>query len=167
MVILPMEFMTPADRRNMSAIEEQMAQLALEPMTATFEKPEDDKRQHLKALFLKEHVNGRPITRLLVDGGSAVNIMPYVMFRKLGKSDDDLTRIDMMLKDFEGNVSPTCGALCVDLTIGSKTLPLLSLLLMAKGPTICCSVVIGYTQIVASRLQCINASYNGSATTSR
>src|SRR5687767_6230484 len=116
--ILPMEFMAPADRDDTTKIEEQMAQLALEPMTATFEKPEDDKRQHLKALFLKEHVNGRPITRLLVDGGSAVNIMPYVMFRKLGKSDDDLTRIDMMLKDFEGNVSPARGALCVDLTIG-------------------------------------------------
>ena len=29
----------------------------------------------------------------------------------------------MMLKDFEGVVSPALGALCVDLTIGSKTLP--------------------------------------------
>ena len=29
----------------------------------------------------------------------------------------------MMLMDFEGVVSPALGALCVDLTIGSKTLP--------------------------------------------
>ena len=29
----------------------------------------------------------------------------------------------MMPKDFEGVVSPAVGALCVDLTIGSKTLP--------------------------------------------
>ena len=29
----------------------------------------------------------------------------------------------MMLKDFEGVVSPALGALCVDLTISSKTLP--------------------------------------------
>jgi len=29
----------------------------------------------------------------------------------------------MMLKDFEGNVSPVKGAICVELTIGSKTLP--------------------------------------------
>ena len=28
----------------------------------------------------------------------------------------------MMLKDFEGVVIPALGALCVDLTIGSKTL---------------------------------------------
>jgi hypothetical protein len=30
-----------------------MAQLTLEPTQAIFEKPEDEKRQHLKALFLK------------------------------------------------------------------------------------------------------------------
>src|SRR5687767_703096 len=75
--ILPMEFMTPADQQDVSAIEEQIAQLALEPMMATFEKPEDDERQHMKVLFLKGHVDGRPLTRLMVDGGAAVNIMPY------------------------------------------------------------------------------------------
>src|SRR5688572_11209130 len=131
--ILPMEFMTPADRQDMSAIEEQTAQLALEPMIATFEKPEDEKRQHLKALFLKGHVNGRPLTRLMVDGGAAVNIMPYAVLRKLGKSDDDLTKIDMILKDFEGNVSPARGTLCVNLTIGSKTLPTTFFIINGKG----------------------------------
>jgi hypothetical protein len=60
---------------------------------------------------------------MLVDGGAAVNIMPYAMLRKLGKSNENLTKMDMMLKDFEGVVSPALGALCVDLTIGSKTLP--------------------------------------------
>ena len=34
-----------------------------------------------------------------------------------------VAKTDMMLKDFEGVVSPAVGALCVDLTIGSKTLP--------------------------------------------
>src|SRR5687767_13493829 len=110
-----------------------MAQLALEPMTATFEKPEDEKWQHLKAIFLKGHVNGRPVTRLLVDGGAAVNIMPYAMFRKLGKSDEDLTKTDMMLKDFKGNVFPARGALCVDPTIGCKTLPTTFFIINGKG----------------------------------
>ena len=67
------------------------------PLLATFEKPEDGKRQHLKALFLKEFVNGKLVTKMLVDGGAAVNIMPYVMLRKLGKRHDDLTKTDMML----------------------------------------------------------------------
>ena len=46
---------------------------------------------------------------MLVDGGAAVNIMRYVMLRKLGKSQEDLTKTDMMLKDFEGVVSPARG----------------------------------------------------------
>ncbi|XP_072146400.1 uncharacterized protein [Setaria viridis] len=102
-------------------------------MTATFEKPEEDKRQHLKALFLKGQVDGRPITKLLVDTSVAVNIMPYTMFRKLGKGKDDLIKTDMLLKDFEGNVSPARGALCVDLIIGSKTLPTTFLVINGKG----------------------------------
>ena len=52
-----------------------------------------------------------------------MNIMPYAMLRKLGKSNDDLTKTDMMLKDFEGVVSPVVGALGVDLTIGNKDSP--------------------------------------------
>jgi hypothetical protein len=77
----------------------------------------------LKALFLKGFVNDKPVTRMLVDGGVAVNLMPYTVLRKNGKSDEDLTQTDMMLVDFEGNVSPAQGAICMELTISSKTLP--------------------------------------------
>ena len=49
---------------------------------------------------MKGFVDGKPVTKMLVDGGAAVNIMPYVMLRKLGKSQDDLSKTDMMLKDF-------------------------------------------------------------------
>ena len=105
----------------------------MEPIPATFEKPEDEKRKHLKALFLKGFVDGKPITKMLVDGGAAVNIMPYAMLRKLRKGSENLTKTDMMLKDFEGVVSPTVGALCVDLTIGSKTLPTTFFVINGKG----------------------------------
>jgi len=98
--------------------------LALDPMSAIFEKPSDDERQHLKALFVKGRVDGQPISKILIDGGAAINIMSYVMYWKLGKGDQDLTKTNMMLKDFEGNVSPVKGAICVELTIGSKTLPI-------------------------------------------
>ena len=73
------------------------------------------------------------MTKMLVDGGAAVNIMPYAMLRKLGRSDEDLIQTDMVLKDFEGNVSPARGALCVDLTIGSKTLPTTFFVINGKG----------------------------------
>ena len=86
--IMPKEFMAPGDKDHEPELEEAMTQLNLEPLPATFEKPEDDKRQHLKALFLKGFVDGKPVTKMLVDGGAAVNIMPYVMLRKLGKNQD-------------------------------------------------------------------------------
>ena len=80
-------------------------------MTTIFKKPADDERQHLKALFVKGRVDGQPMTKILIDGGAAINIMPYVVYRKLGKGDQDLIETDMMLKDFEGNVSPVKGAI--------------------------------------------------------
>ena len=91
--------------------------------TAIFEKPADDERQHLKALFVKGRVDGQPMSNILIDGGAGINIMLYAVYRKLGKGDQDLTQIDMMVKDFEGNVSPVKGVICVELTICSKTLP--------------------------------------------
>ena len=153
--------MAPDDKDEEPEVEEAMAQLNLELVPTTFEKLEDDKRQHLKALFLKGFVDGKPITKMLVDGGAVVNIMPYVMLRKLGKSQDDLTKSDMMLKDFEGVVSPALGALCVDLMVGSKPFALPSLLLMARLHTVCSWDGIGFKPIVAFHLLCINVLYNG------
>jgi len=133
--VLPIEFMAQvdSDEEPETGVEEAMAQLALEPVPAAFEKTEDSKRQHLKALFMKGFVDGKTITKMLVDGGATVNIMSYAMLCKLGKSNEDLTEMDMMLKDFEGVVSPALGALCVDLTIGSKTLPTTFFVINGKG----------------------------------
>ena len=125
--------MAPVNSDIESELEEAMAQLTLEVVPSTFENPEDDKHQHLEALFLKGFVNCKPVTKMLIDGGATMNIMPYVMLRKLGKSQEDLTKTDMMLKDFEGVVSPALGALCVDLTIGSKTLPTTFFVINGKG----------------------------------
>ena len=64
--IMPKEFMAPCDEDHEPELEEDMAQLNLEPLPVTFEKPEDDKRKHLKALFLKGFVDGKPVTKMLV-----------------------------------------------------------------------------------------------------
>ena len=103
--MLPMEFLAPFSDDEEISFPDQIAQLALDPMTAVFEKPSDNETQHLNALFVKGRVDGQPVSKILIDGGAAINIMPYVMFRKLGKGDQDLTKTNMMLKDFDGNVS--------------------------------------------------------------
>lgn len=45
----------------------------------------------LRPLHLKGPINGKTISRMLVDGGATVNLMPYTIFKKLGKADDELT----------------------------------------------------------------------------
>ena len=87
-----------------------IAQWIYQAENATFEKLE--KYLHLKALYLKGFVDGKPLTKMLVDGGVAVNLMPYSTFKKLGKSAEDLCQTDMRLTDFSENVSATKGAVC-------------------------------------------------------
>jgi hypothetical protein len=159
-VLLPKEFMAHIDL-YVSDEELVMAQLTPELTRAIFEKSEDEKRQNLKALFLRGFVNGKPVTRMLVDGGAAVNLMPYTLLRKIGKSDKDLTQTDMMLVDFEGNVSLAQGAIVW--SSRSAVRPFLPLSLSLKGGDhiIYCWVEIGYMIIAAYPLQFINVSSNG------
>jgi len=82
-----MEFLAPLSDDEEIDFPDQIAQLALDPMTTIFEKPSDDERQLLKALFVKGRVDGHPISKILIDGGDAINIMPYAVYRKLGKGD--------------------------------------------------------------------------------
>ena len=63
---------------------------------------------------MKGFVDGKLMTKMLVDGGVVVNLMPYTMFYKLGKGPEDLLETDMMLKDFGGNASKTRGQLTLN-----------------------------------------------------
>ena len=102
-------------------------------MQATFDKLGDKESKHLRPLFMKGYINGKPMTKMLVDGGAVMNIMPYTTYRKLGLGEYDLIQTDMMLNNFDGAVSPARGAICVDLTIGSKTLPTTFFIISGKG----------------------------------
>ena len=58
---------------------------------------------------MKGLVDGKWMSKILVDGGASINLMPYTTFRKLGKGPGDLIKTGMMLKDFGGNASKTRG----------------------------------------------------------
>jgi hypothetical protein len=60
---------------------------------------------------MKGFIDGKPMTKMLVDGGATINLMPYTTFLKLGKGPEDLLETDMMPMDFGGNVSKTRGQL--------------------------------------------------------
>ena len=70
--------------------EEEAALLDFGPREAVFQKPKES-NNHLKALYMMGHINGRSISRMLVDGGAIVNLMPYSLFKKLER---DGRRVD-------------------------------------------------------------------------
>jgi hypothetical protein len=115
--ILPSEFCAPKDE------EVSVAQFDCGPRPVIFEKPRERSYRHLKALYLKGYIDGQPVSKMLVDTGAAVNIMPYSMLRRLGHSNDDLIKTNVTLSDFNGQASEAKGVLNVDLTVGRKTIP--------------------------------------------
>jgi hypothetical protein len=110
----------PAEFRAQDDEDEGSAQFHFGPQCAIFEKP-DDTIRHLKPLYVQGHVNGKLITRMLVDSGAAVNLMPYSLYKKFGK-DEDLMRTNLTLNGVGGNTMEPKGVATMELTIGSKTM---------------------------------------------
>jgi hypothetical protein len=88
----------------------------------TFKKPEQPVN-HLKPLHVKGHINGTLVHNMLVDNGAIVNVMPYALYKRLGGTDDELVKTNMMITGFEGGAPiPARGIANMELTVRSKTL---------------------------------------------
>jgi hypothetical protein len=74
----------------------------LGPQDAVFKKPAE-LGDHLKPLYIRGHLNSTPVARMLVDGGAAVNVLPYSTFKKLGKTDAELIKTNMMIMGIRGD----------------------------------------------------------------
>jgi hypothetical protein len=48
-------------------------------------KPSEGMSQHLRPLYISAHFDGKPLPRVLVDNGAAVNVLPASVMRKIGK----------------------------------------------------------------------------------
>jgi hypothetical protein len=57
-------------------------------------------------LYVRGHIDGKPIFRMLVDGGAAVNLMSCSIFKKLERKDDELVKTNLMLNDVGGGGNP-------------------------------------------------------------
>ena len=74
--------------------EEDTTHLHFGPRETVFQKP-SDKDNHLNALYMRGHINGKSITHMLVDGGAIVNLILYSLYKKLGGQDEDLIKTNM------------------------------------------------------------------------
>ena len=77
--------------------------------------------RHIKPLYVRTHLNGRLVSKLLIDNESAVNVISLRMLRALGRSITDLIEIEVVVFTFIGEVSNIFGILPIHITIGSKT----------------------------------------------
>jgi len=102
--------------------EEEVAHLQFGPRDAVFQKPKESDN-YLKALYMRGHLNGKPISRMLVDGGAIVNLMPYSLYKKLGGKEEELIKTNMTVSGVGGGDSIGAkGVASMELTVRSKTL---------------------------------------------
>jgi hypothetical protein len=78
---------------------------------------------YLKPLHVKSHINGTLVHNMLVDNGAIVNMMPYALYKKLGGTNEELVKTNMMITGIGGGAPILArGIANMKLTIGSKTL---------------------------------------------
>ncbi|KAF7847472.1 hypothetical protein BT93_L2936 [Corymbia citriodora subsp. variegata] len=87
-----------------------------------FEKVPIHNVKHLRALNILARINDRPMSKVLVDGSSILNPIPYKYFKKLGRMNNEIILSKFQLANFTVEVNETKNLNIVDLTVGFKTL---------------------------------------------
>jgi hypothetical protein len=77
---IPKEFRAP---------ETEVTKLALGAERAMFEKPLKP-GEHMRPLYIRGHLDGMLVGRMMVDDGASVSIMPLTLFKRLGHTKGDL-----------------------------------------------------------------------------
>ena len=76
--------------------------------------------KHIKPLYIKAHLNNKPFSGILVDNGSAINVIPLKLLNALGKSEEDLISTDIIVSAFTGEITGLSGVLPIEITVGSR-----------------------------------------------
>jgi hypothetical protein len=70
---------------------------------------------------------------MLVDGGVAVNLMSYSVFKKLGREDDKIVKTNLTMNGVGSNPMEARGGVSMELTVGSKLLTTVFLIIEVEG----------------------------------
>jgi hypothetical protein len=83
---------------------------------------------------VKGHINGTLVHNKLVDNGAIVNVMPYALYKKLGGTDEELVRTNMMITGVGGGSPILAREIAnMELTIESKTLATIFFIVDVQG----------------------------------
>jgi hypothetical protein len=84
------------------ALMEYVTELALGAKLAVFEKPKNPSA-HMKPLFIRGHLDRMPVGHMLMDGGTSIDILPLLLFKKLNHIEGDLKCTNLSLSGFAGD----------------------------------------------------------------
>ncbi|BFG33334.1 hypothetical protein CerSpe_196080 [Prunus speciosa] len=106
-LVSPVEFSAPDGQNsglNNDVLEERLDQrpktkeeLLAVAFNEVIPSGEPSKYWHLKPLYISAHVEGIPVSKVVVDCGATVNILSYSLMRKLDKSREDLIPSDVLI----------------------------------------------------------------------
>ncbi|KAL4194850.1 hypothetical protein AMTRI_Chr05g70520 [Amborella trichopoda] len=74
---------------------------------------------HNRPLFVTGELHVRPINRIMIDGGSAINLIPRRILTCLGLGSDDLTPTNITVQRFNQLGEKPAGIVCLRLKIGA------------------------------------------------
>jgi hypothetical protein len=77
--------------------------------------------QHLKPLYITAFIEGYPVSKVLVDNGAAINVLPTAVMKRLHRTEIELLPSSITVSNFEGGKSRPKGILPLDVTMGEKT----------------------------------------------
>ncbi|KAL0439607.1 UNVERIFIED_CONTAM: Transposon Tf2-12 polyprotein [Sesamum latifolium] len=75
-------------------------------------------KPHNHHLFIAGYVRDQKVNRILIDGGSAVNILPLGILKELGISIDELSNSRLMIQGFNQGGQRAIGIVRIQLTMG-------------------------------------------------
>ncbi|XP_074301161.1 uncharacterized protein LOC141632514 [Silene latifolia] len=75
-------------------------------------------KPHNKPLYVSGYIRGQKVKRILIDGGSGVNLMPKATMNELGITMDELSSSRTMIHGFNLNGERAVGMIRVNLTMG-------------------------------------------------
>jgi hypothetical protein len=113
--------------------DDEVAEMSFGPHDAMFQRTKDSEN-HLKPLYICWHLDGKPISQMLIDGGTIINLMSYSFFKKMGNSDEELIKTNMTIHGI-GCVDPigAKGVASMEPTMESKTLAIAFFIAEVQG----------------------------------
>jgi hypothetical protein len=126
---------------------DEVAVMSFGPCDAVFQRLKDSEN-HLKLLYIRGHLDGTPISQMLVDGGAIINLMTYSFFKKMGKFDGELIKTNMMINAVGGgDPIGAKGVAPMELSVESKTLATAFFIVEVQGNY---SIILGWDWIHAN-----------------